>query len=182
MCCSSRSFIFSPCRVPNKKVESVEEFDDQKLTTVLKVPALAYLNSHSESLFYEQKAIGVAKLSESKTIIISMQETRSEKDLRSLWVRQRQCVFGDEKKLKYFKDQEYTYSSCMKECKMDRAMQFCGCLPPFYRPNAMRNLTYCDADSLKCLKDERIWNTTSCNKCYLGCDFTVFSVVNTLSG
>lgn len=146
----------------------------------IKVPSRTFLNSQEESLHFEQKPIGKVEVNKANFVVISMQETKSEAGLKDLWIKQRKCFFRDEKKLKYFKDHKYTYSSCMKECKMEKAMLYCGCLPPFYRPNGAKNLNYCDADSLKCLKDEKIWNITSCTKCHLGCDFTVFSVVNNL--
>lgn len=42
----------------------------------------------------------------------------------------RQCYVENEIKLKYHS--VYTRSSCMHECKIERIMEVCGCVPYYY--------------------------------------------------
>lgn len=135
-----------------------------------------YVNPIEESFHFEQRAIASSNLGELVDIVISMQETKTDDNARDLTIHQRKCFFEDEMLLKYFKDEPYTFSGCLKECKLERALQICGCLPPFYRPALLSNVTFCDVQVLKCLKDERIWDVTHCAHCELSCDFKTFSI------
>lgn len=102
---------------------------------------------------------------------INVVETVSGSSLRKLKMKQRKCLFSDEKKFKYYRDEKYSYSTCMKECRINRALDICGCLPPVYQNDFMVNLTKCDFYSLKCLKDQRVVDDLKCN-CLLPCEFT----------
>lgn len=108
---------------------------------------------------------------------ITMVETASGFSLRKLKLNQRKCLFKDEKKFKYYKDELYSYSTCIKECHITRSLDICGCLPPVYQNDYMVNLTKCDFDSLKCLKDQRVIDDIKCN-CLLPCEFTSVHVDN----
>ncbi|XP_067641904.1 sodium channel protein Nach isoform X2 [Eurosta solidaginis] len=88
---------------------------------------------------------------------ISKKSTYTTDDARQLTIGQRKCIFYDEVKLQYFPE-GYTFSSCMKECRMKRAIKFCKCNPPFYKP--IPNIT-----SIK-----------NCMHCELSCSKTVFNI------
>lgn len=105
------------------------------------------------------------------SVDINMEETVSGSSIRKLSLIQRECLFNNEKKFKYYQDEKYSYSTCMKECRIDRALDICGCLPPVYQTDYMVNLTKCDFFSLKCLKDRRVIDDLKCN-CLLPCEFT----------
>jgi len=64
---------------------------------------------------------------------ISKKNTYTTDDARQLSIGQRKCIFSDEVKLNYFPD-AYTFSSCMKQCRMNKAIKLCKCNPPFYKP------------------------------------------------
>lgn len=110
--------------------------------------------------------------------LIAMQQTNTNKNALDLSLHQRKCLFEEEVTMKYFADEPYTITGCLKECKLDQAMKICGCLPPFYWPSQLSNATYCDFQSLKCLKDEKVWKVDQCRQCELSCDYTTFSVEN----
>lgn len=64
---------------------------------------------------------------------ISKKNTYTTDDARQLSIGQRKCIFRDEVKLNYFPD-AYTFSSCMKQCRMTKAIKLCKCNPSFYKP------------------------------------------------
>uniref|UniRef100_A0A1I8N4R5 Amiloride-sensitive sodium channel n=1 Tax=Musca domestica TaxID=7370 RepID=A0A1I8N4R5_MUSDO len=106
---------------------------------------------------------------------ISKKNTYTTDDARQLSIGQRKCIFHDEIKLKYFPE-EYTFSSCMKECRMKKAIKLCKCLPPFYKPIA--NVKMCGLNDLDCLTDYRnnITNIKDCMQCELSCSKTVYNI------
>lgn len=160
-------------RVKNNNFFTITERDDSMfLSFNLKTPAKIFINSVDEHLSFEQIPLVKMELSTLMSVLISMQTTTTNKNAKDLSVNQRQCIFSDEVKLKYLKE-PYTFSGCMRECRMDQATDVCGCLPPFY---VAGNSTPCDFESLKCLKDERISDIGKCMRCELACDFSVFSL------
>lgn len=164
--------------VLNKNLLTVDEFDDLRLKFDLEVRSKIFINSAQEAMHYEQPLMTHTELHKSVYILISMQETESDDTIQTLSVNQRKCVYKDEKKLKYFNDELYSYSGCLKECKIDKSLEVCGCLPPFYRYPRFNNLTYCDFKSLKCLKDEKILKRCSDSDCELSCNYTTFTLEN----
>ena len=90
--------------------------------------------------------------------------------------RQRKCIFPLEKRMTYYKD-EYTFSGCMKECRINKCLKFCKCIPPFYKPgNLAKSITYCDLKGLKCLSKylSNITGINDCQHCELGCQVKYF--------
>ena len=65
----------------------------------------------------------------------------------------------------------------MKECRLDKTLHFCGCIPPFYA-SSKKTLEYCGIDELDCLvkHKENITDINTCNHCELSCTNTVFEV------
>ncbi|XP_037884233.1 sodium channel protein Nach [Glossina fuscipes] len=106
---------------------------------------------------------------------ISKKSTYTTDESRQLSISQRKCIFYDEVKLQYFPD-DYTFSSCMKECRMRNAIKLCKCLPPFYRPTP--DLRYCDIKELSCLEKHKqnITRNKDCRHCELGCSKTVYNI------
>lgn len=88
---------------------------------------------------------------------------------------QRKCIFPAEINLEYFND-AYTFSGCMKECRIKKSIQFCQCIPPFYSPPG-KKAKHCGTDDFLCLirfKDN-ITDINSC-KCELCCLNTVYDI------
>uniref|UniRef100_A0A1A9W418 Uncharacterized protein n=1 Tax=Glossina brevipalpis TaxID=37001 RepID=A0A1A9W418_9MUSC len=106
---------------------------------------------------------------------ISKKNTYTTDESRQLSISQRKCIFYDEVKLQYFPD-EYTFSSCMKECRMRNALKLCKCLPPFYKPTA--DVKICTVKQLSCLEKYKhnITNNKDCYRCELGCSKTVYNI------
>lgn len=135
------------------------------------------MNPTDEPMHFDQSPVFQTELETSVDITVSMLETKNDKSVEDLAIHQRKCIFRDEAKLKHFKSERYTFSGCMRDCRVDLALDICGCLPPFHPPNNC-NSTFCGAKDLKCLKDMRITDFSECNDCELACDFTTFTVEN----
>lgn len=65
-------------------------------------------------------------------VSFSVKHTYTTEDARQLSIRQRRCVFADEQSLET--SNIYTYSACMRQCRMQRSRSFCKCVPHFYPP------------------------------------------------
>ncbi|CRL07283.1 CLUMA_CG020262, isoform A [Clunio marinus] len=80
---------------------------------------------------------------------------KSQKNTRDLFEFQRKCKFEDESDLEYF-PQIYTQDLCQLECRMKKFLEFCDCLPFFYK---RKGVSYALVDALQrnndcqCLKD-----------------------------
>ncbi|XP_052567592.1 sodium channel protein Nach [Culex pipiens pallens] len=108
--------------------------------------------------------------------LISMKQTYTTEDARQLSIGQRKCIFPDEVQLRYYQD-DYTFSGCMKECRLKKCLKYCGCIPPFYAP-PVKSLRQCVASELPCLA-ANVGNITSiggCQHCELGCHNTVYDI------
>lgn len=66
-------------------------------------------------------------------LLISMKQIYTTEDAKQLSISQRKCVFPSEIILDYF-EAEYTFTSCMIECRIKNCLKYCDCIPPFYRP------------------------------------------------
>lgn len=110
---------------------------------------------------------------------------------------QRKCIFPEEVRLTYYND-EYTFSGCMKECRIKKSLKFCKCVPPFYQPTGTvdlisnqlitgyaiisvffpDSLTYCEFKDLECLLKYtiNITDITGCSQCELGCHNSVYDI------
>ncbi|KAK9889769.1 hypothetical protein WA026_007148 [Henosepilachna vigintioctopunctata] len=111
-----------------------------------------------------------------KSISFSVKQTYTTEDARQLSVKQRHCVFPNERKLEV--DHIYTYTACTRQCRMDSAMKICKCIPYFYPINGTTSrYRYCEVRELECISNnlERIISVEKCD-CQLGCFNTVYEV------
>lgn len=102
-----------------------------------------------------------------------MRRTFTNDDAKDLKINQRKCVFDGEIKSEFYPSEKYSMSRCLKECRIERSVQLCKCLPPFYRPMCSTNISHCGFDNLKCLNRE---NSQFCDLCQLPCDHTTFNI------
>lgn len=163
-------------RIKNNELLSVSEFDDLMFSMNLQVSSKIFINSAEESLYFDQIPAAQSQMASVVNVKVSMQQTKVDESVYNLSVQQRKCILKDEVKLQHFPNEPYSFSNCMRDCRMQRALELCECLPPFYRSSSLRNSTYCNTESLKCLKDEKILDVLKCQHCELTCDFTTFSV------
>ncbi|XP_041769946.1 sodium channel protein Nach [Anopheles merus] len=107
--------------------------------------------------------------------LISMKQTYTTEDAQQLSIGQRKCIFPDEEKLQYYQD-KYTFSGCMKECRISKSLKYCKCVPPFYAP--VRTIPSCTTGNFQCLSEytENITSIHSCQDCELGCLNTVYDI------
>lgn len=68
-------------------------------------------------------------------VSFSVKHTYTTEDARQLSIKQRRCIFADEQKLET--SVIYTYSACMRQCRMQRSRMFCKCVPHFYPTMSM---------------------------------------------
>lgn len=109
-----------------------------------------------------------------------MKQTYTTDEARQLTVAQRKCIFPDESRLKYYKDDTYSFSQCMKICRMERCNSFCQCIPPFYVPAAAITSNYrqCGIEDFSCLLKyvKNITDIKACKHCELSCLNTVYDI------
>jgi len=110
-------------------------------------------------------------------LLITMKQTYTTEDALQLTVNQRQCIFPNEVKLNYYKNDNYSFSACMKHCRMEKANKLCKCIPPFYKP-ASGNYRYCGLPDIECLLkfSDNITDIRSCRRCELSCLNTVYDI------
>ncbi|XP_049865918.1 pickpocket protein 28-like isoform X2 [Pectinophora gossypiella] len=106
-------------------------------------------------------------------VSFSVKHTYTTEDARQLSIRQRRCVFADELPLET--SNIYTYSACMRQCRMQRSRSFCKCVPHFYP--VIPGYRVCTLSELECIAkyEAAITDVTKCT-CELGCSHTVYEV------
>lgn len=99
-----------------------------------KIQSHIFVHSHKENFGYDFRPQIVWKPPFATELLISMKETYTTEDARQLSIMQRKCIFPDELQLSIYDDDEYAFTSCMKECRVKKCVSLCECVPPFYRP------------------------------------------------
>lgn len=121
-------------RVVNEKYHEIFETDKKwALFFTPKRDAKVFVLAHLENFGYDFRPHVIWEPDFAAELLISMKQTYTTDDARQLTINQRKCIFSDEVKLQFYEG-DYTFSSCMKECRIKKCIQFCGCIPPFYRP------------------------------------------------
>ncbi|XP_053602844.1 sodium channel protein Nach [Plodia interpunctella] len=131
-----------------------------------------YIHSTEEMAGLEQSAQHTWDRRVEK-VSFSVKHTYTTEDARQLSIRQRRCIFADEQKLET--SSIYTYSACMRQCRMQRCRSYCKCVPHFYP--AVKGYRQCTIKELKCIAEHEaaITDVTRCS-CELGCSHTVYEV------
>lgn len=149
------------------------------------VSSKVFVHSTDEVTGYDFRPTFTHDIGHAITLLITMKQTYTTDDARQLSVGQRKCIFPDEKRLKYYKDDVYSFSQCMRLCRMERAFSFCSCIPPFYRPNIdglssekIKNYRHCGIDDFSCLLKfhHNITDIKMCKHCELSCLNTVYDI------
>lgn len=140
-------------------------------------PSKIFLHSVDEASGYDYRPQFSWEVGFHVDLLITMKQTYTTDDARQLTIGQRKCIFPDEIKLKYYKDDIYSFSACMKQCRMEKSQKFCQCIPPFYQP-ADGNYKKCTIDDVSCLYKFRdnITDIKGCNQCELCCLNTVYDI------
>lgn len=99
-----------------------------------KLESKIFVHSHYETFGWDYRPHIVWQPEFSAELLISMKQTYTTDDARQLSIGQRKCIFPNEIELDIFKE-EYSFSGCMKECRMKKSMKLCHCIAPFYRPS-----------------------------------------------
>lgn len=150
----------------------------------LKETSKFYMHSVSEVFGYDNRVQFVWEPETSVDILISMKQTYTTEDAAQLTIAQRKCIFPEasEVDIHYYKDEDYSLSSCMKECRMENAIKLCDCIPPFYAPaNPKSGKSQCKIKDFECLSKHasNITNIRRCLKCELSCLNTVYDIEKT---
>lgn len=169
--CNNKSYRFT-----NEKLFETSDLDDTFLSFTLHHEAKVFLNSVDESIHYQQLPLSDANIGRVVSFAVSLQQTKNDKKVRDLSIAQRKCIFSDEVKMKFYKNEPYTFSACMRECQIERALKLCNCLPPFYRPKSLSNVNHCGIKNLAWMKYENISDIKACSHCELPCELSTYSV------
>ena len=134
-----------------------------------------YLHSVDEVSSYDIRPQFQADVGMSMELLITMKQTYTTTDTEQLSVAQRKCIFQGEYELKYYDENIYSLSACMKQCRMQTALKLCKCVPPFYQ-TATGKYQQCMLSDIKCLNDNQkeITNIRGCKDCELSCLSTVY--------
>ncbi|XP_060800953.1 sodium channel protein Nach [Amyelois transitella] len=131
-----------------------------------------YIHSTEEMAGLEQSAQHTWDRRVEK-VSFSVKHTYTTEDARQLSISQRRCIFADEQSLET--SSIYTYSACMRQCRMQRSRSYCKCVPHFYP--SIKGYRQCTIKELKCIAEHlaAITDVTRC-PCELGCSHTVYEV------
>ncbi|XP_058127127.1 sodium channel protein Nach [Anopheles ziemanni] len=134
-----------------------------------------FIHSYNEISGWDFQPQVMWDLDSKVEFLISMKQTYTTEDAQQLSIGQRKCIFPEEEKLQYYQD-AYTFSGCMKECRISKSLKFCSCIPPFYAP--VRPQPACTSDNFQCLSEyaDNITSIYSCQGCELGCLNTVYDI------
>lgn len=171
-------YVFSSHRVRNDRINDLFETDKKwALSVVPTQSANVFLHSSDEVTSHDFRPTFFFDVGYSIELLITMKQTYTTDDARQLTVEQRKCIFADEVKLKYYKNDEYSFSACMKYCRMEKANKLCKCIPPFYAP-ATGSYRQCGLDDFLCLLKYRqnITDIRNCRHCELNCLNTVYDI------
>lgn len=165
------------CRERNTTFHDLFETDKKwSLHFVPRQRARIFVHSHAENFGWDFRPQIEWTPPYSTDLLITMKQTYTTEDARQLSVVQRKCIFPDEQRLSIYNDDEYTFTSCMKECRLRKAVQLCHCVPPFYRP--LDVAPYCDLQDFDCLTKNvgNITDVRDCKGCELSCSNTVYDI------
>ncbi|XP_055711501.1 pickpocket protein 28 [Phlebotomus papatasi] len=115
----------------------------------------------------------------SSDILITMKQTYTTEEARQLSIGQRKCIFPNEVRIKSFPfDEDYTFTGCMMDCRIQKSIKLCHCLPPFYHSLPGSSTPYCKVKDLPCLSHyaSNITQVMDCRQCELSCLHTVYDV------
>ncbi|XP_055383286.1 sodium channel protein Nach [Condylostylus longicornis] len=191
-CCSHFESVYTEhgfCYGFNSRFKSKDKIDEKSVAVhdlyetdkkwslqfLLNQTSRIYIFSHEEYFEAGFKHQLVWEKRNEDSILISKKNTYTTDDAKQLSIKQRKCIFPDEVKLSYFKE-EYTFSSCMKECRINKAYKLCKCNPPFYKPIA--DIPMCKLSDFPCLDKykKNITNIKDCLQCELSCQKTVYNI------
>ncbi|XP_065084557.1 pickpocket protein 19-like [Ochlerotatus camptorhynchus] len=99
-------------------------------------------------------------------------ETEASDRLRDLSVKQRSCIFYDEK---YQGLEIYTYNLCVMHCRATRALNLCQCKPHFY---PFVDGPTCTIGGLRCLANHPSWHDKHSCRCLKPCTEIVYYVLS----
>lgn len=115
---------------------------DKKWSLIItpKIESSIFVHSHFETFGWDFRPHIKWEPEFSVELLISMKQTYTTDDARQLSIGQRKCIFPNEIKLDIY-NEEYSFTSCMKECRLKKSMQLCKCIAPFYRPIGNYNIS-----------------------------------------
>lgn len=118
------SFYGYALRIRNEEDRINHLFETDKkwsLTFTLGTDARAFIHSKDDITSLDFRPTIFWEKNTRIELLITMKQTYTTDDARQLTISQRKCIFSDEVKLTYFKDDMYTYSACMEECRLERS-------------------------------------------------------------
>lgn len=185
-------------RKKNEKIQDLFETDKKwALNFQPRSTSRIFVHSHLENFGWDFRPQIEWSPTTSFELLIAMKETYTTEDARQLSIVQRKCMFNDEIRLEIYDDEKYTFTSCMKECRIKKCLKYCRCVPPFYKP--IRKLYiwslvemmcvnmwfpktaphhYCNLAHFDCLARhlQNITDVKDCKQCELSCSNTVYDI------
>ncbi|CAD7087312.1 unnamed protein product [Hermetia illucens] len=165
-------------------------------TVVLNASLNEYFCSSSRNAGFKILVHGsseVPRIADSATLVPTKYETRIQinpsyrdtaKNVRSLPIKDRKCLYNSELTLKSFRI--YTSGNCRMECTADIMERECGCIQ-IYLPRRSNDTLICGLSDIRCANQvEREVNNLlnpngKCNSCPCSCDYIEYKVTVTRS-
>lgn len=160
----------------NDRLNNLFETDKKwAISFVLNHPSHVYDHSTEDVFGYDFRPQFFWDIGYAIDLLIIMQSTYTTSDAKQLNIGQRKCIFQGEIDLNYHRNDIYSISACMQQCRMQKANELCKCIPPFYEP-ATGSYRQCMLSDFKCLKDnqQNITDIRACPDCELSCMNTVY--------
>ncbi|KAJ9578620.1 hypothetical protein L9F63_005110 [Diploptera punctata] len=114
-------------------VEGIEMIQEKIFKAGYSIQDLMIKVLFHDPLDYPETSLDTTMVEPKKMVTVSLnaQAVESVSEVRSLSVSQRQCWFnGEEEVLK--STNEYSYQTCITECRIRVLSEKCGCIPFFY--------------------------------------------------
>ncbi|CRK90740.1 CLUMA_CG004432, isoform A [Clunio marinus] len=162
----------------NEKINDLFETDKKwSLTFVPSRAVKVFVHSVDEVTGYDFRPLFTWTDGHAIDLLITLKQTYTTDDARQLSVEQRKCIFPDEMKLKYYREGIYSFSTCMRDCRLKKTNKLCKCIPPFYMPSS-ESYRQCGLEDFICLMKYRgnITDIRSCRHCALSCLNTVYDI------
>jgi Amiloride-sensitive sodium channel len=161
-------------RTKNNNIENVLETDKKRsLGFFLNFPSKVYLHATEEVTGYDILPQFLWEYKFFVDLLVTMKQTHTTNDVEQLSPAQRKCIVQGEKDSN---NDFYSSTTCMLQCRMEKANKLCKCIPPFYSPTTESFQECASKEELECLKENRhnITQTKGCSHCLLSCSNTVY--------
>ncbi|XP_026466624.1 pickpocket protein 11-like [Ctenocephalides felis] len=110
-------------------------------------------------------------------ITVQMKSIYASDDFKQLSLSQRKCILKEDNFKMGTRNEQYSYSLCMRECRAQRALKICKCIPHFSILRTEKDPRQCSISQLFCIANRSfdIINPKKC-PCLTPCDEKIYEI------